>query len=135
MESITEWMVALKIADNGFAAGHIAEGLKLAGLPREEQEARCKLYRRWRPKTDKKNMLPTAQAYDLAIAGIDPADIVERQIEFSHVFECYVCQKMNCTSINYSGDGVYVCKSCQELNPVCEGCNGLPCMPCRKFAP
>ncbi len=81
MKSITEWLVDEKIADNGFAAGHIAEGLKLSGLPREEQEKRCRLYRKWRPKTDKKNMLPTVQAYDLAIAGIDPADVQERQIE------------------------------------------------------
>ena len=80
-------MVDEKIADNGFAAGHIAEGLKLAGLPREEQEERCRLYRKWRPKTDKKNMLPTAQAYDLAIAGIDPADVQERQIELVEVFD------------------------------------------------
>lgn len=27
------------------------------------------------------DMLPTYQAFDLAIAGIDPADVVERQIE------------------------------------------------------
>lgn len=27
------------------------------------------------------DMLPTAQAYDLAIAGIDPANVRERQIE------------------------------------------------------
>jgi hypothetical protein len=27
------------------------------------------------------NMLPTYQAYALAIAGIDPADVQERQIE------------------------------------------------------
>lgn len=86
MKSITEWLVDEKIADNGFAAGHIAEGLKLSGLPREEQEKRCRLYRKWRPKTDKKNMLPTVQAYDLAIAGIDPADVQERQMDLETFF-------------------------------------------------
>jgi len=85
MNSITEWLVESGIAQHGKQAGHIAEGLKLAGLPREEQEARARLYRRWRPKTDKKNMLPTAQAYDLAIAGIDPSDVQERQIEMDEV--------------------------------------------------
>ena len=87
MKSITEWLVDEKIAENGFASGHIAEGLKLAGLPREEQEKRCRLYRAWRPKTDKKNDIPAWQAYDLAIAGIDPDGVVERQIELFEVFD------------------------------------------------
>ena len=81
MKSITEWMVDEKIAQNGFSAGHISEGLKLYGLPREIQEARCQLYRKWRPKTDKKDMLPTWQCYELAIAGIDPDNVPVRQIE------------------------------------------------------
>lgn len=76
------WMVDEKLAENNFAASHIATGLRLWELPTEDaQKARVLLYRKWRPKTDKKNMLPTAQAYDLAIAGIDPADVQERQIE------------------------------------------------------
>jgi len=35
----------------------------------------------WRPKTDKKNQLPTWQAFELAISGIDPDDVPARQIE------------------------------------------------------
>lgn len=82
MKYITEWMVDEKIAENGFAAGHIFDGLNLTGLPRAEQETRCILYRAWRPKTDKKNDLPAWQAYQLAIAGINPADVEARQMEF-----------------------------------------------------
>jgi hypothetical protein len=87
MNLITEWMVAHKIAENGFAARHIKEGLKLEGLRRDEQESRCRLYRKWRPKTDKKNELLSVEAYDLAIAGIDPDDVEPRQIE---LFEALV---------------------------------------------
>lgn len=76
------WMVSSKLAQNEFAASKIATGLKLWELSDEEaMKARILLYRKWRPKTDKKNMLPTYQAYDLAIAGIDPDDVTERQIE------------------------------------------------------
>jgi len=78
---ITEWLVSSGLAQNRFAAGYIYNGLKLQGLLTEaEQKARCELYRKWRPKTDKKDMLPTWQAYELAIAGIDPDNVAERQI-------------------------------------------------------
>jgi hypothetical protein len=81
-QTTIEWMISEKIADNGFSASHIYEGLKLHKCrTREEQQARCRLYRAWRPKTDKKDMLPTYQAYDLAIAGIDPADVEPRQVD------------------------------------------------------
>ena len=82
------WMVDEKLAENNFAASNIATGLRLWELPTEDaQKTRVRLYRKWRPKTetDKKNMLPTAQAYDLAISGIDPADVQERQIEMEIV--------------------------------------------------
>lgn len=81
MNYITEWMIEKGIASHGIAAGHIFAGLKLEDLPRTEQEARCILYRAWRPKTDRKNQVPTYQAYDLAIAGIDPADVEIRQVD------------------------------------------------------
>jgi len=87
MSSITEWMIEAEIADHGIQAGHIKAGLKLEGLPREEQEARCRLYRAWRPKSDKKDMLPTYQAYDLAIAGVDPKDVPIRQVDFEKMFD------------------------------------------------
>jgi len=82
MKSLMDWMVAEKLAQNEFAASKIATGLKLWGLDNEgAQKARVRLYRKWRPKSDRKNMLPTYQAFDLAIAGIDPDDVIERQIE------------------------------------------------------
>lgn len=84
---ITEWLVTEKIAENGFAAGHIYAGLKLQGLPEAEQKARCILYRRWRKKTDKKNDIPSWQAYELAIAGIDPDNVPARQIDLFEVTE------------------------------------------------
>ena len=80
--NITEWMLEHKIAQNTIQASNIANGLKLAELATDEERcARVLLYRKWRPKTDKCNQLPTYQAFDLAIAVIDPADVVERQIE------------------------------------------------------
>lgn len=80
--NIIEWMVSEKIAQNEFAAAHIANGLKLISLPTDEERiARVKLYRKWRPKTDRKNQLPTWQAFDLAIAGIDRDDVIDRQVE------------------------------------------------------
>lgn len=79
---IINWIVSEKLAVNEFAASQIVNGLRVCELDDENAiKARVKLYRKWRPKTDKKNMLPTYQAFDLAIAGIDPADVVERQIE------------------------------------------------------
>jgi len=80
--NIIEWMIAQGIAKNGFQAAHISEGLKLPDCDREAQESRCVLYRRWKPKTDKASKeLTSKEAYDLAIAGIDPDDVPERQIE------------------------------------------------------
>jgi len=51
----------------------------------EKQEAMCKLYRRWRAKTDKKNDTPSWKAYELTIAGIDPDNVVLRQIDLFEV--------------------------------------------------
>ena len=80
--NIIEWMIAQEIAKNTFQASAIANGLRLVELKDiEAQKARVALYRKWRPKTDKKNQLPTYQAFDLTIAGIDPDDVQERQIE------------------------------------------------------
>lgn len=85
--SIIEWMIAEKIAENGFAAAHISEGLNLPKHPRDEQERLCKLYRKWRPKTDKKHKddLLSWQAYQLTLAGIDPDNVQVRQIEMEIV--------------------------------------------------
>lgn len=86
MLPIMLWMVSEKLAQNEFAASKIANGLKLWELTDEEaQKARVRLYRKWRPKTNKKDMLPTHQAFDLAIAGIDPDDVQEKQIEMEGV--------------------------------------------------
>ena len=84
--NIIDWMVQQRIAQNTIQAANIANGLKLAEVADDEARiARILLYRKWRPKTDKRNQLPTWQAFDLAIAGIDPADVVERQIEMEMV--------------------------------------------------
>ena len=80
--NIIQWMIENRMAQNTIQAANIANGLKLVELATDEERiARIKLYRKWRPKTDKKNQLPTWQAFDLAIAGIDPADVVERQLQ------------------------------------------------------
>jgi len=84
--SITEFIVQEGYAQNGFAAGYMYEGLKLKSCKSfEEQVERVKLYRAWRAKTDVKNDIPAKQAYDLAIAGIDPKDVQIRQMELGAV--------------------------------------------------
>ena len=100
--TITEAIKAAGYATNDFQAAHIANGLRLYELPTEaEQLERVALYRRWRPKSDKKDMLPTYQAYDLAIAGIDPQDVQIRQIDFTDdEYQINVCPF--CGGINKS---------------------------------
>lgn len=86
MRELMDWMIAAKIAKNDFNAAAIVNGLKLHELPDDEaRKARVVLYRRWKPKTDKKNELPTYQAFELTIAGIDPDNVPARQIEFSDI--------------------------------------------------
>lgn len=84
--NIINWMLERKFAQNSIQAANIANGLKLAELNTDEERcARILLYRKWRPKTDKKNQLPTYQAFDLAIAGIDRDHVIDRQIELELV--------------------------------------------------
>jgi len=82
MNTVGEWLVSSGIARHGKQAGYIIDGLKLNSLPREEQEARAKIYRLWRPASekDKKKLIPTYQAYQLAIYGLASGDVVERQV-------------------------------------------------------
>jgi hypothetical protein len=49
--NIIQWIVDRKLAANNFAAAHIANGLKLAGLPEDEQMRRVEQYRLWRRAT------------------------------------------------------------------------------------
>ena len=87
-QNIVEWMIQNKVALVGYQAGHIYEGLKLwACGTYEEQIERVNLYRAWRPKTDKKNEIPSWQAFQLAIAGIDPDDVEPRQIDMFDMSE------------------------------------------------
>ena len=80
--NIIERLISEKIAENGFSAAHISNGLKFGDMADDEERmTRARLYRKWRPKTDKKNDLPSWQAYQLAVAGIDPDDVEVRQIE------------------------------------------------------
>jgi hypothetical protein len=81
MREFMNWMIAEGLAKNDFQASAIVNGLKLWDVAENERKERVVLYRKWRPKTDKKNQLPSWQAFELAIAGIDPADVQERQIE------------------------------------------------------
>lgn len=66
--NIIELLILEKIADNGFRASAIANGLKLADLPTDEERlARARLYRDWRnSKIYGKN---TAPCFEKAIAG------------------------------------------------------------------
>ena len=81
--NVFKWLIENKIAQNDFSAAAICNGLKVSDLHNDEKaiKSRAMLYRKWRPKTDKKNEIPSWQAFQLAIAGIDPDDIEPRQID------------------------------------------------------
>ena len=82
MDNVFKWLIENKIAQNDFSAAAICNGLKVSDLRSDEAiKSRAMLYRKWRPKTDKKNEIPSWQAFQLAIAGIDPDDVEPRQID------------------------------------------------------
>ena len=82
MDNVFQWLIDNKIAQNDFSAAAICNGLKVSDLRNDEAiKSRAMLYRKWRPKTDKKNEIPSWQAFQLAIAGIDPDDVEPRQID------------------------------------------------------
>ena len=85
---VFKWLIENKIAQNDFSAAAICNGLKVSDLRNDEAiKSRAMLYRKWRPKTDKKNDIPSWQAFQLAIAGIDPDDIEPRQIDMFDMSE------------------------------------------------
>jgi hypothetical protein len=90
--NIVEWLLSQGIATHWKQAENIIVGLQLGRLHNagkyQEIKERAMLYRKWRARTDKKNDIPSWQAYELAIAGIDPDYVKPRQIElFSEVTE------------------------------------------------
>ena len=88
MMDVFKWLIENKIAQNDFSAAAICNGLKVSDLRNDEAiKSRAMLYRKWRPKTDKKNEIPSWQAFQLAIAGIDPDDIEPRQIDMFDMSE------------------------------------------------
>ena len=88
MDNIFQWLIENKIAQNDFSAAAICNGLKVSKLRSDEAiKSRAMLYRKWRPKTDKKNEIPSWQAVQLAIAGIDTYDIDPRQIDMFDMSE------------------------------------------------
>ena len=88
MDNIFLWLIENKIAQNDFSAAAICNGLKVSELRSEEAiKSRAMLYRKWRPKTDKKNEIPSWQAFQLAIAGIDPDNVEPRQIDMFDMSE------------------------------------------------
>jgi hypothetical protein len=68
--NIVEWIVSEKLAVNNFAAAHIANGLKCAGLPEDEQKRRVEEYRKWRRATKDK----PAQCYQYVLDGKQAPD-------------------------------------------------------------
>ena len=68
--NIIAWIVSEKLAQNNFAAAHIANGLKLAGLPEAEQKRRVEEYRKWRRASKDK----PSQCYQYVLEGKAPPD-------------------------------------------------------------
>ena len=88
MMDVFKWLIENKIAQNDFSAAAICNGLKVSDLHNDEAiKSRAMLYRKWRPKTDKKNEIPSWQAFQLAIAGIDPENVEPRQIDMFDMSE------------------------------------------------
>lgn len=73
MSNIIEWIVEKKLAKNNFAAAHIANGLKLAGLDEAEQKRRVEQYRLWRRATKD----APVKCYEYVIAGKEPPKKLE----------------------------------------------------------
>ena len=72
--NIIEWIVSEKLATNNFAAAHVANGLKLAGLPEDEQKRRVMEYRKWRRATKDS----PARCYQYVLEGKEPpAELME----------------------------------------------------------
>lgn len=68
---IVERIVSEGLAENGYAAMHIAEGLHLAQLKTEEEQMeRVRLYRAWRHAGEK-----SKAAYWRAIRGEKPPEL------------------------------------------------------------
>lgn len=66
--NIIDWIVSEKLAQNNFAAAHLANGLKLAGLPEDEQKRRVMEYRKWRKATKD----APAKCYQYVLEGKEP---------------------------------------------------------------
>lgn len=66
--NIVEWIVSEKLAQNNFAAAHIANGLKLAGLDVDEQKRRVEQYRKWR----RASKDSPSKCYRYVIDGLEP---------------------------------------------------------------
>jgi len=82
-QKVMKWIIDEGFAKNEFQASAIMNGLKLYTVADEDEaKGRVRLYRKWRARTDKKNDIPSKQAFDLSIAGIDPADVKVRQMDF-----------------------------------------------------
>jgi hypothetical protein len=89
MSGLFQWTIDNKVSDNIFSSANTLTGLRNSAnemsyqFPETEDglKSLVLLYRKWRPKTDKKNILLSWQAYQLAVAGIEPDDIQPRQIE------------------------------------------------------
>lgn len=67
-QNIIQWIVDEKLAQNNFAAAHVANGLKLAGMPEDEQKRRVMEYRKWRRATKD----APAKCYQYVLEGKEP---------------------------------------------------------------
>ena len=118
--TITDLLKASGIASNDFQAQHIANGLRLWECATDEEKLeRAKLYRKWRPSTEtkksKRDELPSWQAYELAIAGINPDDVEPRQIEFEDKRYCPKCENEVVSGSGTYGNGIYDCNTCETI--------------------
>lgn len=68
--NIIEWIVSEKLAQNNFAAAHIANGLKLAGKSEEEQKRLVNNYRKWR----RASKDSPAKCYEYVLEGKEPPE-------------------------------------------------------------
>lgn len=84
--NIINELIMLEYADNGFSAAGMANGLRFADCQNDDERLeRARIYRLWRPVSKNKGGIKSREAFDLAIAHIEPGDYPEKQLVFEAV--------------------------------------------------
>lgn len=117
MKNIVEWLIESKLADSGYSAAGMVNGLELNGLSDEQIEARARLYRNWRDSGIFGKR--TKPCFEMAILGEDVPVICghDTAIVIEHLPSGII--KMQCT---WACQKVYYEKHNDGLSFECQPC-------------